>query len=137
MTRLAITLCLGVAVLLALKLGGTLGTGVVAGAGLGVFVAGLGVLYQRHLLRVQPQRAFAGFVLVFAFKLGLLIAAWSALRFVPGVAERVDVRGFLLAYASVLLVVGFAGLFAIAKLTQTQKPAPLKAELEPSKVPGR
>ncbi len=96
---------LAVALAVAWRLGGTLGAGVVAGFLLGAGMSGLGVLYERHLLRTRPERALTAFVVAFLAKLAVLILGGVAFRFIEAAAMRVDWRSFLIAFAAAVAVV--------------------------------
>jgi len=90
---------LGVALACALRFGGALGGGVLAGFLLGAGLSGLSVLYQVHLLATRPERAMAGSVMGFLVLLAALLLGALSFRFVEPAAERIDWRSFLVTFA--------------------------------------
>jgi hypothetical protein len=100
MTRLTLLSLLGAAAaaLLAWRLGGARGAGVLAGYLLGAGASVGGVLWQRRVLARRPERAFAALAAAFLGKLALLFACALCIRFVDALAERVDGRAFLVAF---------------------------------------
>lgn len=107
MTRLSIAClaALAVAAVVAWRLGGTLGTGVLAGFALGAGFSGLGMLYQKHVLATRPERALVAFSISFLAKLFVLLVGALAFRYVEAAAVRVDWRSFLVAFAAAVAVV--------------------------------
>jgi hypothetical protein len=107
MTRLILAslAALALAALVAVRLGGALGAGVVAGAALGTGLTGLSVLYQRHVLQFRPERALSAAVVTFGVKLLALLLGALAFRFVDAAAERADWRAFLVAFAAAVAIV--------------------------------
>ncbi len=102
---LAALALLALAVFVAMRLGGALGGGVLAGAALGAGLSGLSALYQGHVLRFRPERAFQAFGLTFLTKLASLVAGAFLLRYVGPVAERLDWRGFVVAFAAAVALI--------------------------------
>jgi hypothetical protein len=96
---------LALAAFVASRLGGALGGGVLAGATVGTGLSGLSALYQRHVLQHRPERAFPAAVLTFLIKLATLVAGAFLLRYVEPVAQRLDWRGFLVAFAGAVAFV--------------------------------
>ena len=107
MTRLTLACTVGAvaAAVVAWRLGGTLGTGVLAGYLLGAGVSGLGVLYQRHTLMVRPERMMQAVVVGFLAKLVFLFGATLVFRFVDAAAARADWRSFLAAFGVAVAIV--------------------------------
>ena len=95
---LASILALAVAAVVAARLGGTAGSGVVAGASLGVAFTGLGALYQRHTWRTRPKHSLAAFGISFLSKLAVVVAGGLVFRHVEAAALRADWQTFLLAF---------------------------------------
>lgn len=116
------------ALLVAMRLGGSLGMGVIAGYTLGAGFSGLGVLYQRHTLRTAPERALQAFTISFLAKLVMLLLGALAFRFVDQAAARVDWRSFLVAYAaSVALILPLGSLDLLHVLRQSSAGRSLSA----------
>lgn len=113
MIRLSLASLVGLfaALAVAWRLGGTLGSGVMIGFLLGAAMSGLGVLYQRHLLVVHPERSLTAFVATFLVKLGLLVSGGLVFRFVDAAAARADWRSFLVAFAAAVVIVLPLGTF--------------------------
>jgi hypothetical protein len=107
MIRLCIATTLGAAVaaVVAWQLGGTLGSGVLAGYLLGAGLSGLGSLYQRQVLLVRPADSLRAFALAFGAKLVAVLLGSLAFRFVEPCARRADWRSFLVAFAFAVVVV--------------------------------
>lgn len=91
--------------------GGTVGTGVFAGGLLAASVTLLGLAWQRHVIRTEPQRALSSFALGFVFKLVALGAGVALLRFVPPAGERADWQGFALGFVGLAVFVLVPGTF--------------------------
>lgn len=121
MTRLILALLAAfvVALVCAARLGGALGSGVLAGYLLGAGLSGLGFLHQRHTLATRPERALSAAVLGFLVKLGALLFGALALRFLEPAGARVDWRSFVVAFAaSVALVLPLAAWTALREQRQ-------------------
>jgi hypothetical protein len=93
------------ALLVASELDGALGTGVVAGYSLGAGLAGLSMLYTRHVLGTRPTRALAASLLGFFVKLATLVGGALAFRFVEPLAARADGRAFLISFAAAVALI--------------------------------
>ncbi len=109
----------------AMSLGGSLGNGVVAGAGLGCAFSALGAIYMAHTLRTSPKLVLQTFSISFLLKLMVLVIGAVAFRYLPQAAERVDYRGFMVAYAGVIALLvpvgSFDALRGIRKQLETAK----------------
>ena len=117
MIRLSIAslAALAVAAVVAWRLGGTLGSGVLAGFLLGAGFSGLGMLYQRHVLLTRPERAFIALGISFLAKLLVLLIGGLAFRYVEAAAARADWRSFLVSFVTavaILLPLGSLDLLA-------------------------
>jgi len=121
MLRLSLATLLGLAAaaLVAWRLGGTAGTGVLAGFTLGAGMSGLGALYQRHQLRVRPDRVLAATAVSFLAKLVALLVGALAFRYVDAAAARADWRAFLVAFAAAVVVVLPLGVLDAVRGSQT------------------
>jgi hypothetical protein len=93
------------AFVVAWRLGGALGGGVLAGFLLGAGLSGLGCLYQRHMLRVRPGGLMQAMAVSFLVKLVALVIGSLAFRFVEAAAARADWRSFLIAFAAAVMIV--------------------------------
>lgn len=109
-----------VAVLVAVRLGGVQGGGVLAGFFGGAGITGLGLLYQRHALLHRPKQAFTAMGVAFLAKLLLLMLGVLAFRFVEAAAVRVDWQTFLLAYAGSVAVLLPFGVWDLSRTPRTQ-----------------
>jgi hypothetical protein len=115
---------LGLAAVVAWRLGGALGTGVLGGYLLGASLSGFGVAWQNHLLRTQPKRVLTATVTVYLVKLACLLAAALVFRYVEPAARQVDWRAFLIAFAtSVVLVNSIGSLDTLRILKQRRRVA--------------
>jgi hypothetical protein len=90
---------------------GSLGNGIMAGAGLGVAFCALGAMYMAHTLRTRPVLAMQAFAISFLMKLVVLVVGAIAFRYIPQAAARVDYRGFMVAYAALIAVLVPVGSF--------------------------
>ncbi len=111
MTRLLTATLLGAttAGVVAWRLGGLEGAGVLLGFLLGAGISGLGVLYQRHVLLTRPEFALGALAVSFLAKLLAMLIGALAFRYVEAAAERADWKSFLIAFAAtgaVLLPLG-------------------------------
>lgn len=107
MIRLSIATVLGfcAAFVIAAKLGGALGGGVLAGFTLGAGMSGIGAVYQRHMLRFRPELAMAATTVSFLAKLVALLVGALAFRYIETAAARADWRAFLVAFAAAVAIV--------------------------------
>lgn len=107
MMRLSLTslLALAVAAVVAWRLGGRLGAGVMAGFLLGAGMSGLGVLYQRHVLLTRPDRTLMALAVSFLAKLVVVLLGALAFRYVEPVARTADWQSFLVAFAAAVGVI--------------------------------
>lgn len=139
MTRTVIASLLGasVAALIAWKLGGVVGAGVMAGFLLGVGIAGLGLLYQRHALLYRPNQAMQALGVSMLAKFVTLLVGALAFRFVEAAAARADWKAFLLAYGvgvCFLMPFGARDLHATLKSIQRRRAADGQEHLTPSEA---
>jgi hypothetical protein len=119
MMRLTIALLVGfaAAIAVAVGMGGAIGTGVVVGYGAGAGLAALGSLLQAHTLARRSERFLSVLAVAFLAKLAVLFLGALAFRFIPAAAERVDWRGFVVAFgAAVALVLPFGTMDAARAL---------------------
>lgn len=116
MNRLSIAtlVCLPFALGLAWQLGGALGTGVLVGFVSAVAVSGLGVAWLIHVGRTRPHQFLSAFAVGFSFKLIVALMGGLAFRYIEPAAARVDHRSFLLAFASVALILLLVGVTEVA-----------------------
>jgi hypothetical protein len=92
-----------------LAAGGALGYGLVCGGLLGAAIGGTAASALRRAARQTPAKAFNVFVAGFLGKLGVLFAIGLVFFVHRPLAERLDPRSLLLAYAGGALVVLAAG----------------------------
>lgn len=126
-TLLTLLLLLAAAVLAA-RIGGREGLGVIAGVLCGAGVSLLGGAWMRHVFLTQPGKAMQAFAQTFLFKLAFVAIGAASFRFVPAAAERVDWRSFLIAFAASVLLVHTLTVVESVKLLQ--RPAPAGSPLE-------
>lgn len=91
------------------SVGGTAGTGVLAGGLLAASVTVFGLAWQRHLMRTDPKRALGSVAVGFLVKLGALGLGAACLRFVEPVAARADWQSFVLAFVGLAVFVLILG----------------------------
>ena len=120
-TNLAILLTLPLAAFVAWQLGGRAGVGVIGGYLLGASLFGLGHGWQRSVVRSHPERSMNTLVILMMAKLGVLLLAWTILRFVEGAADHVHPKGFLLAYVTAVLVVSLTGSWEAMTIIKDRK----------------
>jgi hypothetical protein len=108
LTTLSTLLGLAGAALVAYRLGGAHGTGVIAGYLGGASLSLALVARQRRVLERAPQRALQTMVEGFLAKL-------AAILFVPALRERCDLASFLLAFGAAALLALFPGTFENAR----------------------
>lgn len=113
---LASTVALVAAAVVAWRLGGAEGAGVLAGFLLGAGFSGLTVLYQRHTLLTAPERALKVFAVCFLAKLAVVLMGALAFRYVEAAAARADWRTFLIAFAAAVAVVLPFGLLDVLQV---------------------
>jgi hypothetical protein len=125
MTRTAlVTLAaLAVAGLVAWRLGGTVGAGVIAGFLCGAWIAVSGAAWQMHVARTRPERVMQASGLTFLFKLLALVGFGFVFRFIDAAGERVDWRSFLVTYTAAVLVVMIPGAFDSARALKERRRA--------------
>lgn len=81
------------------SVGGALGTGVIVGALLGMCVSALCVARLRLAARKDPRAILRVALEGFLIKLGFLLIGGLSFGLLQPLRERVDVRGFLVAFA--------------------------------------
>lgn len=91
--------------LLSWQLGGSAGAGLVLGFLLGAAASGLGIAWQRRLLRTDQRRALGAFVASFLGKLILMLVCALALRFVDPLGARIGWRTFVLGFAGAVMAI--------------------------------
>jgi MFS family permease len=111
---------------LAWWIGGSLGTGVLAGFLAGASVTGLCLAWQRHVLTRHPEKLVQVAVASFLVKLGAVLAGALALRFIDSQAVIADWRSFLVAFAVSAVLVLIPGTFENMKKL---KPSRVRAEV--------
>lgn len=94
-----------VGAVVAFRLGGTVGMGVVAGVLCGCSVSALGGAWQRHVFRTRPKKAFNAVLETFLFKLVFVTIGALSFRYIDAAAARVDWKSFLVTFAIAVLVV--------------------------------
>jgi len=97
---------LAVALLVALRLGGALGAGVLWGFVVGAALAGFGLAWQLHVGRTRPERLFHAVVASFLAKLACLLCATLVLRGLDPEAVYADHRSFLVAFGVAVVSLG-------------------------------
>ncbi len=105
---------LALAAFVAVRLGGTLGNGVMIGALSGAAVALTLVSWCQRTAREAPAKLLGAVVGSFLIKLALLLAAALVLRFFEPVAAVADWRGFLVAFAATASLCMTLGSFSSA-----------------------
>ncbi len=121
LTATASLIGLAAAALLAWRLGGSVGAGVLAGFLGSCAVTGWGILRQRRVLSSAPERALRVMVESFLVKLVLVLVATLGLLFIPSVRAVLDAAAFLLAFAGGVLVVLVSGTIDNAKILKTRR----------------
>ncbi len=108
-----------IALVLASRMGGALGGGVLTGFVVGAGLTGLGFLYQRHVLATRPERTLQAAGVGFLVKLAALLLGALAFRFVEPAGARVDWRAFVIAFAAaVALLLPLATWLAVQEQRQ-------------------
>jgi len=115
------------AVAVAWKLGGVLGNGVLVGFATGAGLGGLGVLYQRHIMRTRPERAFHAFAALALAKLAVLLVGGVTLRFLQATQDLVHWKSFLIAYAATVALIVPLGTVGALRNLRTQVPPAVRA----------
>jgi hypothetical protein len=107
MTLTSITTLAGLALAGALgwTLGGSAGTGIVAGFCAGASVAGLCVLLQRKAAAQRPQLLLQAVLAGFLIKAFALLTLTLLVRFWPPLAAVCDALSFLLAFAATAIAI--------------------------------
>jgi hypothetical protein len=124
-TTITTVFALGLAALLAWRLGGVVGTGVLVGAMGGATVASVGASLQLKIAKTAPKRLFPAFTVGFLLKMFAALAGALAFRYVPEAAALCDWRSFLLAFAVCAIFVMMAGMADLMKLGVHRAPVPL------------
>ncbi len=105
-------------------LGGAQGWGAFAGFTFGATLSGLSVAWQAHCMRYRPERVMRAQMEGFAIKLGALGVFALTLSMVEPVANALNWRAFLLAYAAaVVIVLPLSTLDLSRLLAQARAPA--------------
>ena len=104
-TTLGLTAGLLVVAVVAWRLGGDVGTGVMLGYALGAFLAGVAVAWQAHWLRVQPARAQRAQIESFAIKITAAAVFTMIVRYTPQLEASVSWRAFLMAFCAPTVLV--------------------------------
>ena len=123
MQRITIAVLVGlpIALVIAWRLGGSLGTGVLLGFTLGAAMGGFGLAWQTHVLRTKPEAALSASMLSFLFKLAVVLMGGLVFKFVEPAAARVDYRSFLVAFAASAVLLLLAGIPDAARALKGQK----------------
>jgi len=123
MTRSTVTclLGLGVALLVALKLGGAQGTGVTMGFLGGAGLTCLGVMAQRYMMLHSPERVFQVHLLAFLLKLGTIGVMALLFETNDALAQRVDFAAFALSFAAAVAVILPVGAMDVARLGRASR----------------
>ena len=114
-TTTATLLGVGIAAAVAWQLGGSTGAGVLAGGLVAALVTGVGLLWQRSLLRRSPRMVMGAVAVGFLLKLAVLAAGGLLLRFVEPLGARADWQAFVLAFVAIAVVVLIPGTFENAR----------------------
>jgi hypothetical protein len=91
------------------SLGGTSGTGVLAGGLLAASVTGFGLVWQRHMMRTAPKQALNATVVAFLLKVVVLASGALCLHFIEPLGARADLETFLLGFVGLAVVVLIPG----------------------------
>jgi hypothetical protein len=108
-TNLAALIGVGLAGAVAWQLGGRAGTGVLLGGLLAAAVTGLGLVWQRNLLRRSPRLVMGAMAAGFLLKLVVLAAGGLLLRYSEPFAARADWQAFVLAFVAIAVLVLIPG----------------------------
>ena len=107
---------LGIAILVALQLGGAQGTGVMMGFLGGAGLTGLGVMAQRYMMLHMPERVFHVHLLAFLMKLGTVGIMAVLFKTNDALAQRADFGSFALSFAAAVAVILPVGAMDVARL---------------------
>ncbi len=124
-TTITTVFVLGLAALIAWRLGGVVGTGVLVGALGGATVASVGASLQHKIAKTAPKRLFSAFTVGFLLKMLAAFAGALALRYLPEAAARCDWQSFLLAFAVCAVCVMIAGMSDLMKIGAQRTTIPL------------
>jgi hypothetical protein len=124
-TTITTVLVLGLAALLAWRLGGVVGAGVLAGTLGGATVASIGASLQHKIAKTAPKRLFSAITVGFLLKMFAALAGALAFRYVPEAAAVCDWQSFLLAFAVGAVCVMMAGISDLVRLGVLRAPVPL------------
>jgi MFS family permease len=106
---------LGAAAFLAWWIGGSLGTGLLAGCLAGASVAGVSIAWQRRVLATHPEKLVTAAVAGFLLKLAAVLAGVLALRFLDSEARIADWRSFVVAFAVAAVLVLIPGTLEVVR----------------------
>lgn len=115
-TNLATLLGVGLAAAVAWQLGGSTGTGVMLGGLVAAIVTGLGLLWQRNLLRRSPRLVMGALAAGFLLKLVVLASVGMLLRFNEPLGARADWQAFVLTFVAIAVIVLIPGTFENARV---------------------
>ena len=106
MSRTSIGILIGllVAILAASRFEGSMATGVLAGYLFGASIGLCGFAWQRHVIRLHPERAMGAQMMAFLMKLGGLALSVACLRFLEPLARFAHWKPFVVAYVAAALV---------------------------------
>ena len=121
-TTITTVLVLGLAALLAWRLGGIVGAGVLVGALGGTTIASVGASLQLKIAKTAPKRLFSAFTVGFLLKMFAALAGALALRYLPEAAALCDWQSFLLAFAVGAVCVMMAGISDLVRLGVLRAP---------------
>ncbi|MDZ4774696.1 MAG: hypothetical protein SGI72_16350 [Planctomycetota bacterium] len=114
------------AAVLAWVLGGTLGTGVLAGFICGATVAGLVLCAQQQLARAKPAYVVHAVLAGFLAKASVMLVLTLVVRYVPAIEARCSPVSFLIAYAvTALAILAPATIDTLRLLGRSTSVAPL------------
>jgi hypothetical protein len=114
-TNLAASIGVGLAAAVAWQLGGSAGMGVMLGGLCAAVATGLGLAWQRSLLRRSPRLVMGAIAAGFLLKLVVLAAGGLFLRFHEASRARADWQAFALAFVAIAVVVLIPGTFENAR----------------------
>jgi hypothetical protein len=109
------------AALVGWRLGGSAGAGIALGYLYGATLCALGLAWQIHWLRRRPARALRALAESMLVKLFALLGAALAIRYLAPVAERVDWRSFLIAFAAAVALVLVPGSLDLSRNAKSAK----------------